>query len=250
MMRKPLLDLVCFIVLLVFILFALPHIPIFEISDIRVVGVDRVPASVVEILKPLYGENRFGINLGKIEKKIEALPGISKAKLRHKLPTILIVELEIKENSSLLYDSENYYLLYKNKLEKINNMDVESLSEKYCVTEITPSFRRYIEKYGATPEFVEILSLIDELRSEKGNLITRVVYLDSSTTPYGQLKLELGSLFSTIFVRERVSKNRISDSIKVIEKEVGTDPASIIARKTVNYDLYRDALVRRNVGSV
>ena len=246
----PLVKLVCVAIVIVFIILSLPYIPIFEIEDIRVLGIEAIPTSVLDVIKPLYGENRFSISFKKTERNLEELPGIEKAKIRYRFPRLLVVELEMEKSSSLLFDSENYYLLSGNNIVSLPAEDAKSLSEEYCITEINPAFRRYLEKYGATPEFLEIISLVEELRSEKGNLITKVCYLESTLTPYGQLELVLGNLFSTIFVRERVSKSRISDSIKVIEKEVGSDPALIITRQMVVYDLYKDALVRRKVGSV
>ncbi len=230
-------------------LVALPNVPYFEISDIRVIGFDKVPSEAVEILSPLYGDNRFNIKRTELEAKLEDIASVKSAKVSFSFPAILSVELERSDADSLLFDGTNYYLLQNGKPKAVASEDVANLATFYCITEISPSYFQYLSRYGATDEFVELLSLVKSVSDENGSLITRIRYDENSSGSFGSIELELGTLFSSIFVRERVSKSRISDSIKVIEKEVGDDPASNIARDMVHYDLYKDTLVRRNLGS-
>ncbi len=251
MKKAKLLILIVIIVAVVFLscLVALPNLPYFEISDIRVKGFDKVPREAVEILSPLYGDNRFNIDRKELVSKLEDIASVKRAEVSFSFPAILSVKLERSDADSLLYDGERYYLLQNGRPKAVMEEDVENLSRFYCITEISPSFLQYISRHGATEEFEEILSLIKSVTDEKGSLISRIRYDENSSGSFGSVELEMASLFSSIFVRERVSKSRISDSIKVIEKEVGDDPASNIARDMVHYDLYKDTLVRRNLGS-
>ena len=90
-----------------------------------------------------------------------------------------------------------------------------------------------------------MISLIAAVGEENGALISRIKYDNNNSDSFGQIVITLASLSSQLFVKERVSKDRISDSIKVIRKEAESEVSTYTKKSMIRYDLYKDALVKR-----
>jgi len=225
-------------------MYSLQYIPAFEIKAIEATGFDEIPYECREMLSSLYGKNRYSFKKGEVEKALEANALVKSAKLSFSAGTLHVL-FEREDADSILYDGSGYYLLSDEKPAKLDERDLEAMGKYLPITEISPSYREYLSVYGADEGFAEILSLVYALTDENGTKITAIKYESSPDGGFGQMQLTLGPLFSELFVRERVSKKRISDSIMLIEADLSKDASRSITGKVVRYDLYSDALVRR-----
>ena len=137
---------------------------------------------------------------------------------------------------------------YKNCLDIPNELDSDEaafLKDKMVIIEVLPEYVSYLKTYGIRGQLDNVLSLIAAVGEENGALISRIKYDNNNGDGFGQMTLYLDTLSAQLFVKERVSKNRISDSIKVIAKEAESEVTRYTRSDIIRYDLYKDALVKR-----
>ncbi|MGN0906292.1 MAG: hypothetical protein ACI4NM_04030, partial [Bullifex sp.] len=113
------------------------------------------------------------------------------------------------------------------------------------VIEILPEYASYMMSYGIRDEVEAVMELASSVSDEHGQLISRIKYDNNRGDGFGQMTIYLDTLSAQLFVKERVSKNRISDSIKVIRKEAESEVSRYTRSDIIRYDLYKDALVKR-----
>ncbi len=230
--------------------YSLAYIPLFEISSIRILGVTEVPEDVYQLLSPLYGVNRFTIDKKKIIKQIEASATVDSCAITIAFPAQMSVLITPVAVDSLLFDGTSYYLLKDSSMHKIDEKERQLIASDTPVVIISPQYASYLCSYGADNDLKSFLSLAKELSSQESNLISSMKYDNNSSNGYGEIVLTLEPLSSCIHIRDKVSINRIKDSIRVIEEEVLKDGALNISGTMTRYDLYSGALVRRKPGGV
>lgn len=228
--------------------YAVRYIPLFDIDMITVDGMTDIPRSVSVLLASCYGVNRFTVDEGAIKTQIESNPRIRECVIRYSSFNNMEVTLVESDEECMLFDGTYYYLISDDdKPVLLEQSDCEALAGQLCVVEVSSSFINYLESFSVPSSFRQILELISEVRAENSSLITHIKYDNNTGEGFGQIVLSLDSLYSELYVREQVSKNRISDSIRVIQASTAEDPAGMIRFMPQHWDLYSDALVKRTV---
>lgn len=250
--RSAIILLVVVAILVASLLFALQYMPLFEIESIRVSGVGRVPQSVEQLIAPLYGTNRFRVDRKALESQIASSAAIDECVITFSFPADMNVFISITEADALLLCEDEYYLIRDSYPMKLTADEMEFLSAGYCVVEVDKPFISYLSNWGVPEDFILLLTLANNVKDSEGNLITRIKYDNNSTGSSGGLVFYLEPLNACLCVRDRVSQERIRESIQIIRHDVSLDAAgSISAMPMIRYDLYSDALVRRShIGSV
>ena len=235
-------------VLVLVLAYAVRYMDFFNIDSILVQGMDTVPQSVMDLLTPCYGVNRFVLDEGELEAEIEANALIDSCSVSYSFPARLEVRLVRSAETCMLYDGTSYYLMDRGVPVLLSGKDSASYADTLCVLEVSGEFISYMEKFEAPQSFSRILDLVGTVNQAGIWLITRIKYDNNTGDGFGQIVLSLDSLNSELYVRQDVSAQRIIDSIRVIQASIENDPASTLAMGTWRWDLYGDALVRRTVG--
>lgn len=223
------------------------YMDFFDIDSVRVVGMDSIPASVEAMLSSCYGVNRFALDEKALEERIEANPLVDSCVLSYDWPARLVVALVRSPQDVLVSDGEGLYLMESGEVQEVAVEDLPADRKDLCTVEVSKAFMDYMKRYGAPSSFLDILDLVAEVSQEYSWLITRMKYDNNTADGFGQLVLGLDPLHSELYVREPVSRQRISDSIRVIGQSMEEDPAGKIDFQTTHWDLYSKALVRRTV---
>lgn len=239
------LILVCVLAIIIF--YAVRYIPLFNVSGISIQGMENVPSSTLQALAEYNGINRFSIDEKALEEHIEENPLIESCVITYSFPSQMNVTLVPSEEECILYDGNGYWLIAHGYPQKFDIEDAGIYAEQMCTIEVSPDYISYMERYGVPDSFRQVLELISRVNEENSWLITHIKYDNNTTDGFGQIVLSLESLNSLLYVRQRVSQQRISDSIRVIQTAMGDDPAGRIDFGTVRWDLYSTALVRRTV---
>ena len=167
--------------------------------------------------------------------------------LSYDWPARLVVALVRSPQDVLVSDGEGLYLMESGEVQEVAVEDLPADRKDLCTVEVSKAFMDYMKRYGAPSSFLDILDLVAEVSQEYSWLITRMKYDNNTADGFGQLVLGLDPLHSELYVREPVSRQRISDSIRVIGQSMEEDPAGKIDFQTTHWDLYSKALVRRTV---
>ncbi len=232
--------------LMLLLLYSLSYIPLFCITSIKVYGAESLSDALSAEIASLHGVNRFSIDLGKTEKTIESYSQVKSAALRWVFPSEVDVYITETEQRCLLSDGEAYYLVEDGIINRVADREAAFLSGRMTVIEILPAYASYMMSYGIRDEIEDVIALASNVRDEHGQLISRIKYDNNKGDGFGQMTIYLDSLSAQLFVKERVSKNRISDSIKVIAKEAESEVSRYTRSDIIRYDLYKDALVKRS----
>lgn len=235
-------------VVLIIAAYAVRYMTVFNIDTISVQGMTNVPQSVSILLASCYGINRFTLDEKNIERQIESNPRIKECVIRYTEFNNMEVTLVQSDEKCMLFDGNSYYLISDgNRPVLLEKSDCDALAGELCVVEVSSRFIDYLRSFSVPPSFRQILELISEVSLENSSLISHIKYDNNTGDGFGQIVLSLDSLYSELYVREQVSKNRISDSIRVIQESTAEDPAGRILFMPQHWDLYSDALVRRTV---
>ena len=103
--------------------------------------------------------------------------------------------------------------------------------------ELNPAYAQMVVKWGADEGFSSMLKLAEQLSGN--NLITNIKYDNNNGNEFGRLVIDLSSLNSTLYVRELVSAQRLSEALDLISSQFSAGGANVI------YDLYANTLVKR-----
>lgn len=237
--------LILFSLLTITVLYSLSYISLFNIESIRLYGVSEVSAPLERLITSYYHVNRFKLDFKKEEEKIKAFCQVDDVIIRWRLPSTIEIHITETNEKCLLSDEKNYYMSRAGKLCELSGEEAEFLKNKMVIIEVLPEYISYLKTYGIRGQLDNVLSLIAAVGEENGALISRIKYDNNNDDSFGQIVITLSSLSSQLFVKERVSKDRISDSIKVIRKEAESEVSTYTKKSMIRYDLYKDALVKR-----
>ncbi len=248
--RRVYLAIILFIlaaVLAVTVFYAVRYMDFFAIDRITVTGMDQVPHSVSRILVSCHGLNRFRVDVDEMEEAVEDNPLVAQCIVKFSFPAHMEVALIPSDEKCLLSDGESYYLMDDGRPVELAGEDSATYAGEMCTLEVSKSLVEYMQRYGAPASFNQILDLVERVNETNSWLITRIKYDNNTTGGFGQIVLTLDPLNSRLYVRERVSAQRIGDSIRVIQASIEDDPAGSIGFGMRRWDLYSDALVRRDM---
>ena len=227
--------------------YALRYMDAFAVDRITVVGMERIPDSVSRILAACYGVNRFRLDVDALVSSVEENPLVDQCIVSWSLPAHMEVTLIPSDEKCLLYDGESYYLMDEGRPVALSGEDSAAYAAEMCTVDVSTSLIGYMQRYSSPSSFDQVLDLIERVNETSSWLIPRIKYDNNTGEGFGQIVLSLDSLYSELYVREQVSKNRISDSIRVIQASTAEDPAGMIRFMPQHWDLYSDALVKRTV---
>ena len=242
---SALITLLVLSLLMLLLMYSLSYIPLFTITSIRVYGAEAISDALSDEISSMYGSNRFSVDLGRKERVIESYSQVKSAALKWNFPDEVDVYITETDQKCLLSDGTSCYLIEDGVITRVDKAEEKFLSSRMTVIEILPEYASYMMNYGIRDEIEEVISLAGLVRDEHGQLITRIKYDNNNGDGFGQMTLYLDTLSAQLFVKERVSKNRISDSIKVIAKEAESEVTRYTRSDIIRYDLYKDALVKR-----
>ncbi len=229
----------------IIVLYSLSYIPLFNISAIKMYGVSEVSAPLEKLISSYYNVNRFKIDFSKEEERIKSFCQVEDAIIRWKFPSTIEIHITETQEKCLLFDENGYYMNKGGRLVELDSDEASFLKDKMVIIEVLPEYVSYLKTYGIRGQLDNVLSLIAAVGEENGALISRIKYDNNNSDSFGQIVITLASLSSQLFVKERVSKDRISDSIKVIRKEAESEVSTYTKKSMIRYDLYKDALVKR-----
>ena len=242
---SALITLLVLSLLMLLLMYSLSYIPLFTITSIRVYGAEAISDALSDEISSMYGSNRFSVDLGRKERVIESYSQVKSAALKWNFPDEVDVYITETDQKCLLSDGTSCYLIEDGVITRVDKAEEKFLSSRMTVIEILPEYASYMMNYGIRDEIEEVISLAGLVRDEHGQLITRIKYDNNNGDGFAQMTLYLDTLSAQLFVKERVSKNRISDSIKVIAKEAESEVTRYTRSDIIRYDLYKDALVKR-----
>lgn len=223
---------------------ALRYIDFFDVRDfdITVNGpLTNVSVEMQRILNPQKGRNIFEINLSSLRKKLLAVDGVSSVSIKRYYPDRLILNITYMDVDIRCYSLQeggetNYYFVHDGLMEPVGQETWESF-DKPAVVELNPTYAQNKVKWGFDEGFILMVNLTEELKDN--NLITNIKYDNNNGDDFGKLVIDLSSLNSTLYVRELVSANRLSEALDLISSQFSAGGANVI------YDLYANTLVKR-----
>ena len=223
---------------------ALRYIDFFDVKDfdITVNGpLTNVSVEMQRILNPQKGRNIFEINLRSLKKKLLAVDGVSSVVIKRYYPDKLILDITYMDVDIRCYSLQedgatNYFFVHDGVMEPVGQETWESF-DKPAIVELNPTYAQKNVKWGCDEGFLSMVKLTEELKDN--NLITNIKYDNNNGDDFGKLVIDLSSLNSTLYVRELVSANRLSEALDLISSQFSAGGANVI------YDLYANTLVKR-----
>ena len=232
------------LLLLVGAFVALRYIDFFNLKeiDITVHGpVTNVSTEMQRLINPLKGRNIFEINLRSLTKELEAFDGVSEVNIKRYYPDRLIMEIVYSEVALKCYSITDdreiiYFFSHDGILEQVGQQTWDAF-DKPAIVELNPAYAQMMVKWGADEGFASMVNLAEHLSGN--NLITNIKYDNNNGNEFGRLVIDLSSLNSTLYVRELVSAQRLSEALDLISSQFSAGGANVI------YDLYANTLVKR-----
>lgn len=223
---------------------ALRYIDFFNVKEIDVSldgPLTNVSPEIQRIINPLKGRNIFEINLRSLKKTLCAVDGVSSVEIKRYFPDRLIlaisyIDVSIKGFSVQENGEYAYYFCHDNIMEAVG-ADTWNAFDKLAVVELNPTYAQKNVKWGCDEGFLSMVELSEYLKDN--NLITNIKYDNNNGDDFGKLVIELSSLNSTLYVRELVSTNRLSEALDLISSQFSAGGANVI------WDLYANTLVKR-----
>ena len=223
---------------------ALRYIDFFNVKefDITVNGpLTNVSVEMQRILNPQKGRNIFEINLRSLKRKLLAVDGVSSVVIKRYYPDKLILGISYMDVDIRCYSihengERSYYFVHDGMIEPVGQETWESF-DKPVIVELNPTYAQNKVKWGCDEGFLLMVNLTEELKDN--NLITNIKYDNNNGDDFGKLVIELSSLNSTLYVRELVSTNRLSEALDLISSQFSAGGANVI------WDLYANTLVKR-----
>ena len=130
----------------------------------------------------------------------------------------------------------SYYFIHEDVLDEVSEATWIEF-DKLGVIELNPAYANMISKWGSDSGFASMVVLAEHLSGN--NLITSMKYDNNNGNEFGRLVIDLSSLNSTLYVRELVSAQRLSEALDLISSQFSAGGANVI------YDLYANTLVKR-----
>lgn len=239
--------LLAFALVILLVWASLSYIPLFNINQIEVEGVDNIPLNIEKLLAPYYGVNRFKVDKSALLKEINELSIVDTAAVSFRFPALMVVNIVLFVPQALSSCDNEYFIVKNDQLIKCQKSDFKAYPN-LPVVEIATSYKEYLKKFGVDGSFKEVLCLISDitLRLEGNlNLITRVKYDNNNSNSFGAMELEMGSLNTVLSVRDKVDAKQIIEAVKLIEKLSREDNTYLLSGSEHRFDLYKHAMVKR-----
>lgn len=223
---------------------ALRYIDFFNVKklDVTVHGpVTNVSIEMQRIINPLKGRNIFEINLRSLKKALLSFDGVSSVQVKRYFPDTLILDVAYSDVSLKCYSFDengepSFYFSHDGILEQVGQETWDAF-DRPAVVELNPTYAQKSVKWGCDKGFIEMVNLTEQLA--ENNLITNIKYDNNNGDEFGRLAIDLSSLNSTLYVRELVSPQRLSEALDLISSQFSAGGANVI------YDLYANTLVKR-----
>ena len=223
---------------------ALRYLDFFNVKEIEstVHGpVSKVSIEMQRIINPLKGRNIFEINLRSLKKTLMSFDGVSEVEVRRYYPNKLIVDITYSDISLKCYSFQEdgtvlFYFCHDGILEQVGQETWDAF-DMLSIVELNPAYAQKTVKWGCDEGFISMVNLTEHLT--ENNLITSMKYDNNNGDEFGRLVIDLSSLNSTLYVRELVSENRLSEALDLISSQFSAGGAHVI------YDLYANTLVKR-----
>ena len=215
-------------------------LPYGVIKDVEYEGIYSI--SAMRIGNSSLLANYYRLDLTDLRESLEAIGYVDKADIRF-WNGKLTFSLSNPEKGLLLVSSDNSFLYDGNTLREINREDVNLLGKSYSLVNIDDSYLLYLKRYGTNESFERLVHPLFDL-GDYTTLITRAEFDNNNSTGNGRIKLYLDSLNSVLTIAELQNSERVADSIKAIEREVGKNPIKALEGPCSEYELRLSGLVR------
>ena len=233
-----------FVLLIAGVFIALRYLDFLNVKEIdaTVQGpVSNVSIEMQRILNPLKGRNIFEINLRSLKKTLLSFDGVAEVNVRRYFPDRLILEITYSDVSLKCYSLQEdgsvlFFFCHDGILDQVGQETWDAF-DKPAVVELNPTYAQKSVKWGCDEGFLSMVNLTEHLADN--NLITNIKYDNNNGDEFGRLVIDLSSLNSTLYVRELVSENRLSEALDLISSQFSAGGANVI------YDLYANTLVKR-----
>ena len=233
-----------FVLLIAGVFVALRYLDFLDVKEIETTvhgPVSKVSIEMQRILNPLKGRNIFEVNLRSLKKTLLSFDGVSEVEVRRYYPNKLILDITYSDVSIKCYSFQEdgtvlFYFCHDGILEQVGQETWDAF-DMLTVVELYPAYAQKTVKWGCDEGFILMVNLTEHLT--ENNLITSMKYDNNNGDDFGRLVIDLPSLNSTLYVRELVSENRLSEALDFISSQFSAGGADVI------YDLYADKLVKR-----
>ena len=239
-----------FVLALIFVLLiagafvALRYLDFLDVKEIDATvhgPVSKVSIEMQRILSPLKGRNILEINLRSLKKTLMSFDGVSEVEVRRYYPDKLILDITYSDISLKCYSFQEdgtalFFFCHDGILEQVGQETWDAF-DMLTIVELNPAYAQKSVKWGCDGGFLSMVNLTEHLT--ENNLITSIKYDNNNGDEFGRLVIDLSSLNSTLYVRELVSENRLSEALDLISSQFSAGGAHVI------YDLYANTLVKR-----
>lgn len=236
---KSLIAIAIFLLIFASAFQAIKWFPMGEISEI---SSEVSTKSIREMTSVLLFKNYHTIDKLELQRDLEALGYVDKASYGYD-NGVLFLNLELPEKAIILKSENSTYLWDGKAMRPFAAEDYPDLDERYISINLDDDYIEYLNRYGIDGKFERLASALFEL-DEYSTLISRAEYDNNNYTGSGELILFLDELNAELSLSEIQSIERIGDSLKAIEREVGKNPIEAISDERAQYELRYSELVR------
>lgn len=247
--RRLLLVLCLFGVLILIVRFSLQFIPAFVIREIRVTENPAgysIPASAVRVMQSWNGKNAFSFTRAEMERALSSDPLILKAQVRRRGAGVVAVSLRIREADAVILCTKegqvvDSLVVTDTGILPLAEDERDVYPERVVRVEVSDSYGQMMRHYGVDDAFRSVLAMVGSISGDT-SLITTVKYDNNSSNSFGNVVLVLEPLNALVSVREKIDASRLSQALEVVKRE---QVGSIPSREPTCYDVYGSGMVRR-----
>ncbi len=225
---------------------ALRHLSFFNIKDVEVHvsgAVETLNADINRCIAPYKGLNIFTANTSYLESVLKSFEGVESVKTKRYYPSKLIVSITFAPYCARVYVNDgskvDYYMASRNGLEEVSE-ETYILFSRLPQLSLDSKYADYIGKWGADNGFIQMCALCEALDAK--SLIRGLKYYNNSSEDFGVLEMDLTDVNAVLDVKEAVTGARLLEAIDIIVNGSKSDTS----KKTVNYNLYASALIKKN----
>lgn len=200
----------------------------------------KVPQSIYEYLDSFKGQNILFLNKKTIETNLFNNPLIESIQIKREFPKKLIFYLKKRQvNAILHYNDANigYAILANDKVMKINNEDVDSLSKELLIIDCDYDSMNLLMSSDNISSFNQELNII----MNNFHLISSVYYCNRGNVNDGFFEIKLNGINALLRFREFFDEVEFRTALTMannIESSHSSDNNIIL-------DLYHGAIVER-----
>ena len=233
-----------FVLLIAGVFVALRYLDFLDVKEIDATvhgPVSKVSIEMQRILNPLKGRNILEINQRSLKKALLSFDGVSDVQVRRYYPDKLILDITYSDISLKCYSFQEdgsplFYFCHDGILEQVGQETWDAF-DMLTIVELNPAYAQKTVKWGCDQGFILMVNLTEHLT--ENNLITSMKYDNNNGDDFGRLVIDLPSLDSTLYVRELVSENRLSEALDFISSQFSAGDANVV------FDIYADSISKR-----